>query len=310
MKIIDERTLAKIHCYQEPSEYLYPNQDLINTSLEIASLGLNNNPHHIYDSTHKIEIFNAQKFLNSKFKLHKVLYRPSFLNPLAYLTLKHLPVRIAIQLNNHNGIYISPYHLPIAKIGEELTNGLLEEQIIYLDSEEFFRHNHITYHQIILPKDATNLTEGTYVHEITHTQLNDRIGAISSYFDSELLSIFLELVCLYENQGEDTLKIQDAIRTDELIKDVALLNAEENGFIQVGDNDLLQLSKYTSSIKKAYHLFLEYYYGTIPLKKYILTSIQNIFNGDLSLEDLLLEFDITFTSNENDRRLIKYLSRN
>ena len=57
-------------------------------------------------------------------------------------------------------------------------------------------------------------------------------------------------------------------------------------FIQ---EDLINASKYAQSIIKALGLFTEYYYGTPSLKKYILNSIQNIFNGSLQLEELLEE---------------------
>jgi hypothetical protein len=45
------------------------------------------------------------------------------------------------------------------------------------------------------------------------------------------------------------------------------------------------------------------------MKKYILTCIQNILDGNLQLEELLEEFEITVDSSLDNPKLTKYFLR-
>ena len=87
-----------------------------------------------------------------------------------------------------------------------------------------------------------------------------------------------------------------------------MLEEQSKGIKEYDKEDLIDGTKYTESILKAYGLFTEYVLGSPALKKYILNSIQNIFNGTLQLEELLDEFELTSSSVANDNRVRKVLS--
>ena len=308
MSIIDEKTIIKLHQYQACPKTIKPSTSLIEICLEITSLELNKQRFSLERSTKKEEINNTKAFFSQHFKIHKVLYKPTISDYLSTLALKYLNIKPATKIINHFGIYTNPFNIPISFSSSDIINGTLIEPIIYLDNEEFYQNNHIGYRQIILPKEATKLTSATYTHEITHTLLNNQPGIIKEYYNSEILSIFLELLNLYETKTEENLKLQETIRINDLITNVAYLNAYHYHKLILDENTQLEISKYTVSILKAYQLFIKYYYSSSSYRKYILTSIQSIFDGQLSLEELLSNLDITLTNSIN-RDLIKYLKR-
>lgn len=310
MEILPEESVIKMHGYEETPAIIIPSENFIEKCQEIASLGLNKNPHIIHESNRRKATKEAKRFMKTHFRLHNVLYKGALANQISYGAALYITNgKTAANISNRSGISISPFWLPISYSSEDLANGALVENALFLEEEEFKKRNRISYRQIILPREVSELTEATYVHEITHTQLNDQPGIIKKYYDSEVISIFLELVDTLEANGERLLKIQDAIRTNELLLDVASLYANNIGKNEIKKSDLLEISKYASSIPKAYSLFLEYYYGTPSLRKYILRCIQNMFDGNLPLEELLQEFEITYTSSTENPKLIKYLSR-
>jgi hypothetical protein len=120
----------------------------------------------------------------------------------------------------------------------------------------------------------------------------------------------MELLNVHESPKQDTLlPLQDAIRMTELYDLLYRLESVHKKIQEEPYDDLIDATKYTESIIKAYGLFVEYYYGTPALKKYILTCIQNILDGNLELEELLDEFEITVESSINNPKLTRYFLR-
>ena len=144
------------------------------------------------------------------------------------------------------------------------------------------------------------------VHEITHTQVLEHKGIIEDYFNGEVLPIFLELLKVYESGNQNLMDLYDSNRFECLVD---YFNCLDDSVIFPGDyteDTLYKCSMYAESIVKAYSLFIEYVKGSSLAKKYILNGIQDIFDGNLKLEEFLSCFGITFESCFNDQKLLKY----
>lgn len=202
---------------------------------------------------------------------------------------------------------IHPFALPLKQ--EKDTDefyGSLNEVIFF--TEPF---KTIYYKSISLSQNITELSKLAYTHEIAHSQLNHVRGLIKEYYNTEVISIFLELVHSLElNDGEYLLTAHDSIRLTELKYIIDELNKyydrrNEPEIKKV----LLEGSLYLQSTLQAYNLFIKYYNSPIAIKKEILQSIQKLFDQEHSLEELLSHFDISFDSSIDKNKIHSYIRR-
>lgn len=309
MNLIDRDTEIKIHGYNPIEEIIKPDQDLIDFATYIEDLEIDKQPFSLGPSTKREVLKNAASFFNKHFKLNKVPYKGIIRNKIDRLALTHIP-GIQTPLYFHNSLirYVNPLHLPVNFTSSELTECMLVENVTMIQNPDFIDNMKLSFREIILPQQITELTESSYVHEITHTQLAHLKGIIKNYYNSEVLSIFLELLNIYESSTKETIfPLHNATRLTELYLQIYMLEEHHQKTKEHPQEDLIDASKYTESILKAYGLFTEYINGTPSLKRYILNSIQNIFNGDLCLEELLDEFELTRTNITQDNRLKQLL---
>lgn len=307
INIISKENEIKMHGYEKMPDMLKPDSKILETIDNIASLNLEKKKYILNHSSKKVILTNTKRFMQSHFKLHKIPYKNSIMSKIDYYTLLKInDIEKCLNLYNKLKIDINPFSLPVHFSSSNISECMVVENATFIQDDYFLKNINISYRSIILPPSVTEITESSYVHEITHTQLTHVKGIIKEYYNSEILSIFLELLNLLETpNSKRLLPLGDAIRMIELQNDILILNNPNN----YQQDDLLEASKYAASISKAYGLFLEYYYGTVTTKKYILSRIQNIFDGNLQLENLLEEFNLTFENCLSDKRLIKYLTR-
>lgn len=232
----------------------------------------------------------SRQFIDSHFKIQDVPY---------YHKTSIGPIRI-----EKYGT-INPYGLPITCLKEkESSFGYLQELFLVYP-------NNITkkyYCGIRLSKENTDLSSLSYTHEIIHTQLNHIECLVKDYSNEEFLSIFLEIVQAYET-NDTLLRIHDLGRLGELssiIRQLERYNSTTNEEIK---DCLIEESCYAVSTLKAYNLFIKYYNSSLSQKKEVLNDIQKIFNQEMSVEDLLSKYNITFENSENFRSLRNYLKR-
>lgn len=309
-KIVTKDKELLVHGHEPLNEVLNPKQDLLDFKAFIEELKLPERQYHLNYSTKQKTLSDAKNFFNRNFKLHKIPYKGELRCSLDYYILRYVPgIEVPLRLHNITR-YINPFDLPIEYSTEEQNDCMVVENITYMDSEEFLKRMKISFQKIVLPPTITELTESSYVHEITHTQLIHVKGIIKDYYNSEVLSIFLELLNIYESVNQQNLlPLEDCARTIELCENLNILISHANGTILSSEEDLIDTTKYSISILKAYGLFIEYINGSSSLKKYILNSIQNIFNGDLFLEELLDEFELTPERITKDEKVLSYFSR-
>lgn len=226
----------------------------------------------------RMSLFNAlydvKVFLNHYYKLHKIPF---------LFQLKRDNKYSAILFKMH------PYHLPLFSFdNNEVFNGAVIET--FVNSSKY----NISFRGIELNRIITECTSATYVHEITHTQVDSIIGIVQDYYHSEILSIFNELFhYLLLGDDERLLKTFDCRRIRELdmfFDDLIVYQTDKS---IINRENLLEDSKYVISILKAYNLFITFYYANENIKNEILDDIQCIFDGYLTLEEMLFKYEVT-----------------
>ena len=310
MKIIDKETEIKIHGYEPLTEILVPDKKIIDFATFIEDLRIDQRKYYLGPSTKQEVLTNTKDFFNRHFKLHKVPYKGDLRCKIDKYILRYVP-GIEIPLKIHNvSRHINPLRLPVRFSSSSIVECMVVENVTYISVDEFLNRMQLSFKEIILPPQINELTESSYVHELTHTELAHQRGIIKSYYNSEIPSIFMELLNIHESSKVDTLlPLQDAVRLTELYDILYRLESVHKKVSSEPYEDLVDATKYAESIIKAYHLFIEYYYGTPALKKYILTCIQNLLDGNIQLEDILDEFEITLNNSLENPNLIKYFSR-
>ena len=304
--IIGKTIEAKIHRYELPTTNLEPSKKVIDTCNEISDSWTTLENPQIYSKSSKEIKVNARRFMDGKFKLHKIPYKNLLFDLDLKLLSKMRNIDTCLKINNATGICISPYHLPISFTAFDGTGCTVVENVAYIDDDYYLEHMKVSFKEIRLQKNISEITESSYVHELTHTQTLDRKGSIRELCNSEVLPIFLELLNIYESGSSTLIKINDTLRFSELVNDLNVLDFVRTGDIDITEDEILSHTTYATSISKAYRLLIEYINGTPALRKYILRCIQNIFDGNLALEELLDEFEITFDSCFEDKKLLIY----
>ena len=276
--------------YEKEPEIIIPTQPIIELSHTLDDPFLEQLP--IHPEKIKVGKNSTINFYETFFKLQRVPY---------YVEKKYGPFKIEKQGDIH------PFALPIKKEKDvDEFFGSLNEVIFF--TEPF---KTIYYKSISLPYTSTELTKLAYTHEIAHSQLNHVRGLIGEYYNTEVISIFLELLHALElNDGEYLLTAHDSIRLTELKYIIDELNKyydrrEETEIKKV----LLEGSLYLQSTLQAYNLFITYYNSPIQVKKEILSTIQSLFNQEHTLEELLSKFDISLESSIDNERIKNYIRR-
>lgn len=276
--------------YEKEPEIIIPTQPIIELSHTLDDPFLEQLP--IHPEKIKIGRNSTINFYETFFKLQRVPY---------YVEKKNGPFKVEKQGDIH------PFALPIKKEKDvDEFFGSLNEVIFF--TEPF---KTIYYKSISLPYNSTELTKLAYTHEIAHSQLNHVRGLIGEYYNTEVISIFLELLHALElNDGEYLLTTHDSIRLTELKYIIDELHKyyarrEEPEIKKV----LLEGSLYLQSTLQAYNLFITYYNSPIQVKKEILSTIQSLFNQEHTLEELLSRFDISLESSIDNERIKNYIRR-
>ena len=270
------------HGYKQYPEIIDTSSKLMKTIDEISYFDNITRKFKVKLISKEIALSNSRTFLENNFRLHNVLVA--------------VPVKIGssvLQVTPQ-----SPFSIPIV---EEEIKRVFSGSVIEFFADEI---SQILFKGIILSSLYTEQTSVSYVHEITHTQLDSMPGIVSEYYNSEVSSIFLELLYSHST-NENLLRLNDSNRILELINMIITVLTESKD-----ERDrLLEASKYICSTLKAINLFIKYYYGSNAIKKDILTNIQKVFSGNLSLEEMLSKYDITYESSQDENTLKKYFTR-
>ena len=281
---------------------------------EIIRRGLNSNPQIINPSDKLIDnlsIYSKLPIAETCYGIHRTRIEDAMYDAqtflLYYYNLHKVPtemVKKVLGKKIHFGKYINPLKLPINLINtEDIFSGSVTEVITNSEPRVIFR-------EINLSNQVTEQTSSSYVHEITHTQLDSLKGSFRDYNNFEVISIFNELFhASILDHDEKILILNDSRRIHEMNVTAQELKNHHNGTSTMDREELLDCCKYLISDLKAYNLFSTFYYGSNAIKNEIIQSIQDIFDGYLTVEELLLKYDITYDSIEDSKKLLKYYKR-
>ncbi|MBR6820890.1 MAG: hypothetical protein IKM55_01550 [Bacilli bacterium] len=255
----------------------------------------------------KLVLRDSKVFLRNKFILHKVPYADEVIIKLKLHGRLVRSENDLIKLYNGVGRLVDPFELPVRFVNEPYYYGNVSLCTNISDNPEFLKHMKIFFKSIELGHKTNDMTGVCYVHEIVHTQLESIKGIVKDYYNSELLSIFMELVYAYEKGVvllRETLKNRINMFLTEFHSLYNFISSKDITEDGLWHNVIA--CKYIVSTVKAFHLFCNYYIGDDIEKNNILWEIQSVFSGRKSLEDVLNILGITY-QNSLDQSHIQIL---
>jgi len=196
----------------------------------------------------------------------------------------------------------SPFDLPITSTFGHAMVGETRKNVLLTSDLEFSKKLGVYFNGISLGNNLVDLSIATYIHEIAHVQTESVIGYARNLHNKEVISIFLEKIAASElDKKGNLLKISEKYRLRALFDYLCILaNQEKIDFIS-----LLTSSIYIESTLKAEKLFDMYQRCVTKKDKLkIMQQIQYIFDGQMTVEELLENNGITY-DNSCDLELIK-----
>ena len=255
----------------------------------------------------KIILKESKVFLRNKFILHSIPYADETIIKLKLHGRVVRSEKELVKLYNGVGRLVDPVELPVKFVSEPYYYGNVSLCTNLSDDPEFLKHMKLFFKSIELGNKVNDMTGVCYVHEIVHTQLESVKGIVREYYNSELLSIFMELVYAYEKGVvllRETLKNRINMFLTEFHSLYNFLYGSDTTEDGLWHNVIA--CKYIVSTVKAFHLFSNYYLGDEIERNNILWEIQSVFSGKKKLEDILDILGITY-QNSLDERHIKTL---
>lgn len=251
-----------------------------------------------------------------------------FLHPIGYLnnkTLKKLMKNRHIKTHmdipyyyNISAQMINPFDLPIEYVQESIFAGSLCTQTLITDDKEWLDiilpELNVYFTHITLPKTITSIATTSYVHEITHTQLESQKGIIKDYYHAEALSIFMELMHTYDTSSTNHM-IDLINRIENLLANFYSIFLYQNGQVdKIHDPNYSVCSyhrdiQYFYSIFIAFHLFSFYEESPAVIKAEMLTKIQRVFDGDYSFEEFLEMYSTNEENSINSQDVKKMIKK-
>lgn len=199
---------------------------------------------------------------------------------------------------------ISPYEIPVNLIKGHSMVGETQKPIIVAQLPGFKENVKIPYSEVLLGDNLTDLSIATYVHELGHILTESIPGYATDFYNKEVISIFLEKLAALELDSTGTLlKISERMRFAHLYQMIKSLKKQST----LGFEQSLANSVYVNSTLLATCLFDKYQNGTLEEQKDIISSIQQVFDGQITVEDLLTAQGITLDQSKNPELIKKHI---
>ncbi len=240
----------------------------------------------------------AKAFYDKYFTIHGISSLPIKTLQENYSRITSLPDGLAVA-ESYNSLTttISPFDLPIEFTQGQSMLGNVKKALIITPAPGFKENINIPFSHIELGNNLTQLSTATYIHEISHTQTESIPGYAESYYNKEVISIFLEkLAALEQDPSGNLLKVSERARfgyCNELIKYLKATDILKR-MNQYSYEQALEASAHLISTLYATKLFDIYQNARKPKEKArILSSIQDVFDGKQTVEELLSKCGIT-----------------
>lgn len=255
-------------------------------------------------------ILESENFLKSHFNLRKILHASNSTLNAELSKYDFKDIYQANQIYQATAKRIDPYQLPIVLLkNQDYRYGNIEEISPNCSDLKLYEIAPIIYERICLGAISTSCTGGIISHEITHSQIDNHKKITKSFYNREVIPIFIQLVHNLEKGEEGVhLEIDKIFRAIEISDSIAELNFYHQSSDTKPTDDLLNITRYLESTLKAFMLFEIYINSNNRIKNDIFATIQKIFNGEKTVEYLLDKYNITL---QNSSKLLQkqYLKR-
>lgn len=151
--------------------------------------------------------------------------------------------------------------------------------------------------KIIVCRD---LPESAYIHELGHGLLVRNKGIINNYFHQEFVPIVLEILYMYHNYKDEGLYVALLCRLNDLQEIIGMSLSDINTKIRDG---------YIVSGLLAFYYVEKYIESSVEEKNKMLNQLKMVLNGELVLEKLFENYEISFENDEVLKSLEKKKSK-
>jgi len=201
---------------------------------------------------------------------------------------------------------ISPFDLDIHLVDGMLLTGKVHKPLIISpdDLDEDIRKVYFEY--IEIGKTLNLLSVPIYAHEIMHTQVDQRIGAVEDALNAEVLSIFIEKIAANEiNSTGMALKLCERERIAHLSLYLKTLMLPDS----IADKeDKFKSLMYIKSILIANKLFDMYISERKPKNKdKYFDDINSVISGNMTVEELINKRDITIAKCQDYGLILRHI---
>lgn len=236
----------------------------------------------------------TREFFTSLFRVHSVYILPEKYDLIfdRYLGSKVKTTEGFSSLILKYASYDTPFYIPLKQeVNDPYYSGLICYYADGLDEEALPIIN-----SKIVTSPFTNLTPSFYVNQICSTQLDGVRGSVPNFHDREVLSILMEKILAYES-SDDIFQAVHNYRMHELQVDMHLIKEDPKNNV---------IWSFIISTIKAEELFDYYLSLTNKDKREFFKTIQRVFDGEITLYELLLDGEVSLES----ERAIPALKRN
>ncbi|MBR3362375.1 MAG: hypothetical protein IKG40_00445 [Bacilli bacterium] len=193
---------------------------------------------------------------------------------------------------NSNLTKINPLNLNIKLVGGHSMVGKIQKPLILCPLDLSNKNRKVYFSNIELGNQLTKLSVGTLVHEIAHSQQEQNIGYAEDYLNKEIISIFLEkIVALEMDPTGKLLKISEQIRFNDILDHYYNLLLNKQKLTSENTINNLLFIKSTFYAEKLFDMYLNE--RKQKNKDKYFSQIQDIFDGKITVEDLIKNRNIT-----------------
>lgn len=235
----------------------------------------------------------SETFMKSHFNIHQILHQDGKVLD-EYLSRHEFRTATGVaRVYKNLAKKIDPYKLPIKTVdGKDCRFAELEEISPNCSMTKVISKSPIIFQGIKMTSLITDCTSSILSHEITHSQIDSHKGITQSYYNHEVIPMFIQLVENFEKDPK-SLEIDQIFRLLEISGLIESLEEYHYNGKYYSDDDLFDITKYLESAMKSFLLFEVYINANKSEQRAIFDFIQKIFDGKKTVEELLEIYNIT-----------------
>lgn len=160
----------------------------------------------------------------------------------------------------------------------------------------------VAFKKIVVPKVDYRLASTIYAHEMSHVQMVSKDGGTNNIMYEELIPILMEFIFADKiDYSSFTLKY---VKNERLMCICNSLNLLAMGN-KLSYLNRVTMEKYIISSIYAFKLFEMYYDGSIETRKEILHDINEVFDGNIVVDNMINKYNLDLEDKEKTIKLIK-----